>query len=216
MKDEKISNDGQPGTKAAPEIDINFDPDKFSLESDDELNAENLRLSQNYADAIGVKRVLTTIGTHKPNKQVYVRVRPEEEYRLQIGAIELRDERELYIVRPNIASQLPGEITRFELFTAITRQETLFLWPVRLPDESGRANTWNTSAMAAAMRAMSNWVRVVANMQAGGYDLYESGNITAEPHWPDMSFDQILKLAFADRDIRTMDHPVVRQLLGLV
>lgn len=164
---------------------------------------------------IGVKRIMTTIPVKRPDKQAFVRVRPESEYRLEVGVIELKVERELYVVRRHIIAQLPSEVTRVMLFTAITRQETLFLWPVRLPDDSGRSNTWATSAMAAAERAMHKWVRVKANMDAGGYELFEAQGITAEPHWPDMPFDQILKLAFADRDIKTMEHPVIRQLLGL-
>lgn len=52
MKDGKdeIQNNGQAeATKTESGIDVDFNPDKFTLESEDELNATNLRSSQNYA-----------------------------------------------------------------------------------------------------------------------------------------------------------------------
>ena len=35
-----------------------------------------------------------------------------------------------------------------------------------------------------------------------------------EPEWPEMTLGQILELAFKTRYIKTLDHPVVRRLLG--
>ena len=40
----------------------------------DDLNA--LKLSQDYADTVGVKKILATVPVGKPNKQDFVRVHP--------------------------------------------------------------------------------------------------------------------------------------------
>ena len=48
--------------------------------------------------------------------------------------IELKDDREDYLVRPEILPDLAGEVVYKTLFTAINRQGVLFLWSVRLPD----------------------------------------------------------------------------------
>ena len=39
------------------------------------------------------------------------------------------------------------------------------------------------------------------------------GNIP-DPIWPELSFDAIYRIAFKDRVIRSLDHPVVKRLRG--
>jgi hypothetical protein len=102
------------------------------------------------------------------------------------------------------------------LFTSITRQGVPFLWPIRLPGDDGKHNEWHRTALEAAQRAQTRWVRIAANMAAGGYDLFEATGALPEPEWPDLSFRELLKIAFKDRFIRTADHPVLRRLRGEV
>jgi hypothetical protein len=62
--------------------------------------------------------------------------------------------------------------------------------------------------------AQDRWVRVNANMDAGGYDLmYAEGNLP-DPKWPDMTWGDILMRAFKGRVIDSLDHPVCRKLRG--
>jgi hypothetical protein len=46
----------------------------------------------------------------------------------------VKEDREVYLVTPNMAQVLPGEFATVTLFTAINRQGTLHLWPVKLPN----------------------------------------------------------------------------------
>src|SRR5271156_2924713 len=81
-----------------------------------------LKLDQSFADTLGVKKLLTTVPVRKPNRQDFVRVHPAPEYRLSPAAIiELKEDREVYLVTPNIASELPGEFGVASLFTAVNR-----------------------------------------------------------------------------------------------
>ena len=71
----------------------------------------SLRLDQTFTDGTAVKRLLTTIPVRKPNRQDFVRVHPDADYRLSPAAIiELKDDREVYLVTPAIAPDLVGEI----------------------------------------------------------------------------------------------------------
>jgi hypothetical protein len=45
------------------------------------------RLSQDFADSVGVKRLLTTVPVRKPLGQDFVRVHPSETYRLKTAAM---------------------------------------------------------------------------------------------------------------------------------
>lgn len=178
------------------------------------FDPSRLRLSQNFADAVGVKRALLTIPVRKPGRQDFVRVNPDEGYRLETAVLELKDERETYLVDPGLWAELPGEIVPKVLFTAQNRQGVLFLWPIRLPGEDGRHDEWNRSALEAADLAQTQWVRVAANMGLGAYEVYTATGDLPKPEWPETDFREILRVAFKDRFITSMDHPAVRRLRG--
>ena len=44
-------------------------------------NLEELRLSQDFADTVGVKKEILTVPVRKPDRQSFVRVHPDESYR---------------------------------------------------------------------------------------------------------------------------------------
>ena len=98
--------------------------------------------------------------------------------------------------------------------TAINRQGVLFLWPIRLPGPDGRLDEWSRSAMEAATHANGKWVRVQANMSLGAYEIYEAAGQWAAPEFPTMPFQQLLKLAFKDKFITSLDHPILKRLRG--
>jgi len=182
----------------------------------DPFELGSLRLSPAFIETAGVKKLLTTVPAHRPNPQDFVRVHPSPEYRLDVAMIDLKDDREDYIVRPEIVSELAGEVVFKTLFTAINRQGVVFLWPVRLPAPDDRKTEWPRSAREAAELAMMKWVRLKANMSLGAYEITVAESVIAEPEWPELSFQDLLRLAYRDRMITTLDHAVVKRLRGLV
>lgn len=46
----------------------------------------------------------------KPGRQDFIRVHPDESYRLETAVLELKEDRETYLVDPDIWHELPGEI----------------------------------------------------------------------------------------------------------
>lgn len=181
----------------------------------DPFDPASLRLDQNFAETIGVKKLLITVPVRKPNKQDFVRVHPDKNYRLTpAGIIELKDEREIYLVTPKMAQDLTGEITAVTLFTTISRQGVLHLWPVKLPGPDGKHNEWHRSAAEAAELAVHGWVRLTANMTLGAYEIFEATGNLPEPTWPDLSFPEILKIAFRNHIVDGADHPLVKRLQG--
>ena len=173
-----------------------------------------LRLSQNFAAAIGVKKALLTVPVRKPTRQEFVRVHPDPAYRMQIALIELRDEGEVYAVEQGLCAELPGEVIPKVLFTTITKQGVVLLWPIRLPGEDGRLDQWNRSALDAADLATKQWVKVVSDRALGAYGVFEATGNLPEPEWPEVSFGELVRVAFKGRVISTLDHPVLRRLRG--
>lgn len=198
MSDKQVNTDNgtQTATKNNP-----FDP-------------ASLRLSQNFTDSTGVKKLLTTVPVRKPNKQDFIRIHPDPTYRLETAVLEFKEERETYLVAPALWSELPSELTPKVLFTAMNRQKVLFLWPIRLPGEDGKIDDWNASALEAATMAQQGWIRVSANMSLGAYEIYSASGELPEPEWPDYSLSQILEIAFKGRYINDLNHPALRRLRG--
>jgi hypothetical protein len=179
------------------------------------FNVAALRLDQSFTDAVCVKRLLTTVPVRKPNRQEFVRVHADAAYRLTPGAIiDLNEDREVYLVTPEMAAELPGGFVVVTLFVAINRQNVLFVWPVRLPAPDGKHNEWHRSAAEAAERAMQAWVRVTANMSLGAYEIAEAMGKLGEPEWPQLTLDAILEIAFRGRVVDRPDHPLVQRLRG--
>ena len=180
----------------------------------DPFDPAALRLNPGGTASVGVKKLLTTIPVRKPSKQVFVRAHPSEDYRLTTAVIDLKEEGEVYLVAPPLVEALAEEVTLVTIYTAVDRQGNVFLWAVKLPKDDARANAWHLSALAAAEESMKARVRVSANMGAGAYDCFKATGNLPDPEWPDLTFAEILKIAFKDRFIDDDGHPVLRKLQG--
>jgi hypothetical protein len=179
------------------------------------FDPNTLRLDQSFVETVGVKKLVTMVPVRKPNPQDFVQVHADPAYQLTAAIIELKEEREVYVVVPSMAKELIGEFSAATLFTGITRQGVLFLWPVKLPGPDGKQNPWHQSAAEAVERAMTRWIRMKSNMHLGAYEIFEAGAKWPEPTWPDLLFPEILKIAFRDRIVDAPDHPLIRRLKGL-
>jgi hypothetical protein len=188
-------------TAARPEPPNPFDP-------------ESLRLGANYSDGLGVKKVLSTIPVRKPGRQEWFRVRAGDDWRIQTAIFEAEADRETYLVDRALWTELSGEIQPALLVTCVNRAGDLFLWRCKLPGPDGRPNTWNESALRIVSAAETRWVRMAANMTAGYYEHFEPAIELPDPEWPALKFPEILKTAFRDRFVSSLDHPLVRQLRG--
>ena len=118
-------------------------PKKFELVDDaasnDPFDLARLRVSQNFFETAGVKKVLTTIPVRKPGPQEFVRVRPEPTYRDTLAFLELKDDKEIYLVDLQSVPELASECYLATLYTAMTRTGVLFMWPVKIPAADGGA-----------------------------------------------------------------------------
>ena len=186
-----------------------------SAADDDPFDPSKLRIDHTSGAALGAQRVILNVPVRKPPPQAFIRVHSSPEMRLDVLVIDLKNERETYLVTPQMALALAAEAKLVRLYVCLPRVGGgIFLWPVRMPDDTGRDNPWNVSARKAAELGMKSWVRVQANMAMGCYDVMASDHIP-EPEWPDIAFRELLRIAFGGgRMIDSVDHPIVRQLSG--
>lgn len=189
---------------------------KPELTNADPFDPARQKLAQDFSSEFGVKPILSTVPVRKPNRHEFIRVRAGEEWRIQTGLFIDRILNDTYLVDRDMWIDLGEEITPALLFTAINRQNCVFLWPVNLPGPDGRRNLWNESAITAAGLAELQWVRVSANRTGGYYDTGRAMADHPDPEWPeDVAFKDMLRLAFSGRLIDAPDHPVIKRLRGL-
>jgi hypothetical protein len=181
-----------------------------------EFDLSELRLSQDFSETAGVKKVIMTIPVRKPGRQDFFRVHPSEDYYIETAVLEHKQEREIYLVDRGLWSEIPGEIIPKALFTTLNRQNILSIWAVRLPGEDGRLDSWNRSALEAADLSKKHWIRMAANMNLGAYEVFKATAELPEPVWPELTFKEMLTIAFKDKFIRDFDHPILCQLRGEV
>jgi hypothetical protein len=99
---------------------------------------------------------------------------------------------------------------------SVTRQLTYFLWCSPLEDEDGVWNSWHESAHDMKTIAAESWIKVVSNKQKGGYDPIDFvGPVPPpEPEWPNLTWEEIVRLAFRRHLVETDNHPLIRRRLG--
>jgi hypothetical protein len=175
-----------------------------------EVDLAGLRIDQDFSKAAGTQEVMATIPLRKPAKHEWFRVHPT--FQFPVAILDIAGE--LYLVARCLLPLLASEVAYKVLYPAITRDEVLLLWPVKLPDADGQLDTWNESAHIAAARAKSGWIRITSNRQLGAYRIYQPEAEPPEPEWPVQPFEDWLKIAFKSRVISTGDHPVIKRLLG--
>jgi hypothetical protein len=192
-------------------------PSIFSLDSEtgDNWDLGSIQVSQDFVGDLGLEGVLTGIRVGKPRPTDWVRTHTDPDYQITAALLEDAD-RELYLVDPYIYMSVRDEepaIRVYRLITTITSNDRLTLWPLKLLGPDDRPNTWIDTALEAARLAQKQWIRVTANQKQQCYVIKKAKRIQPDPEWPNYSFQELLKLAFRDRRISSIDHPVLDRLL---
>ena len=84
--------------------EISAAPSTDSTPADDPFDPANLRISQDFVSSSGVKKLLTEVPVRKPGPQEFVRVNSDSNYWMAVALIELKDDREFYLVKREIVN----------------------------------------------------------------------------------------------------------------
>jgi len=180
----------------------------------DDLDALQVR---DVGEAAGiVQSVRTYIPVRKPSREPFFMINPKEEYQLRCLMLELKEEGETLLISPTLQNALLGEkcVGQRILRLGVTRQGVAFIWPVR-PPMADRADAWASTALDAIAHAERRWTRMTADMALGGYRIAVAA-VDDEPTWPTEPFGELLKIAFKNSIVDSLDHPTLRRLRGEV
>ena len=178
------------------------------------IDLNTVRLSQDFSAMAKTEKLLVHVPVRKPAKHQFVRVHPDEDYRLEVGIIDI-DGDDTYLVHPSVVGAVPELVKPVRLHLYVTRHGAPALWPVKLPGEDGKTNPWFASAAEAAEVAMKKWIRLVPNREVGAYDVIVAESIPTDPKWPDKTMEELVSKAFQERFIEDEEHPLLRELLGI-
>jgi hypothetical protein len=187
-------------------------------EPEDEIepfDPENLKIDQSKLDVgISSKPIYTTLAVRKPKKAEWFRVHPSDEFKTRIAFFEDEEEREIYAIVPAVSEQLePYDYKTATMYLCINRQGVPFLWPVKQSGVDGKPMRWFDSANDAVKEARKHWIRIRAD--ADSYVMYTTTIEIPEPTWPEGTMRDMLKLAFRERIVKDMEHPIILQLRGM-
>jgi hypothetical protein len=185
-------------------------------EGPDPFDPERLRLSPEMTASLGLKRALLTIPVRRPAREWFFRTHENKRYHLHTLVLELKEDRETYLIAPDLREEIVGEpcVRPCILVSCVTRQGKFFFWPLRPPESSGRRNDWTQSAIDAVTIAMKKWIRLRPDLELGAYEVIYAEHLAADPVWPEMDMAQLLRIAFKGKYIDHYDHVVLQQLRG--
>jgi hypothetical protein len=155
----------------------------------------------------------STVPVRKPGSRNFFRVHPNEDFRLYNVPVVEDDQHEWHILGADL--EIPEDLERFishvNLITCLNHKGTLFLWPYK-----NSTNDWSKSASRIVRPAVGEWVRLSADMDSNGYriEIAPAELRAVEPVWPNMTFEEILNIAFEDKSIDSLNHPVIRSIRG--
>ncbi len=150
-------------------------------QSSTDWNLDTLRLDQSFDQIVGAQSVITTVAVRKPGAQEWIRVHPEPSWRLQTTLLQIKEDRESYLISRSLRTEL-----------------------------------WDEILPAAAKTAEVHWVRRYWVPEIKSHRVLAAKNLSDNPVWPEVGFEEVLKIAFRDRFIQDISDPVIKKLRGEV
>jgi hypothetical protein len=203
-------------------LDQNQTPHEAQTDSSASVDPYDLDALAVEDEDISTAARLLAISARKPGSENFFRVRDGVDStgrpyyldtRVLVDKVEMRED--TYLVAAPLQKLLESETKRVRIYVCMDRRGVLFLWPIKIPTGDGAGQAWLRSALAAAERAKTTWVKIRGNREAGAYELTEAAGKLSEPDWPDIPFGELLRLAYpAERMIASLDHDLLRKRRG--
>ena len=186
-------------------------PDPF----DPQAHAHAATLDEDFA----VEAVLDVLSCRKPDKAWWFRSHPDPAFRAVVTLLKDPDQGSMLLVAPalvpQVTLQLPQYVAAYSVTLCVNRQSVPFLFPVPVQKEGTREHKAHAQQREAVVCARDLWTLLVWDQSKRAYIRKIAKSLSETPQWPkDMSMRDLLKLAFSDELVTSMDHPAIRTLMG--
>ncbi|MGA2467620.1 MAG: hypothetical protein ABSH06_25145 [Thermodesulfobacteriota bacterium] len=180
---------------------------------DDEFDIESFTYRENLESKSSMGQV-TFIPVQSPRQNKWIFISSKPEWRCNVALIQ--ENRESYLVRPELVPSLNGGVSHRMLVPYIDRDAAIFLWPIRVTDFQGKLNSWSTSALLICTQYADQWIKVKANMSSGSYEVTQAPSEIPSPEWPNGGLKFFLNRAFKNRTVNSLDDSIVKRMKGLI
>lgn len=173
------------------------------------------------ADGNAVKKARLNLKVGKPTPEDYFMIKAGPEFTVDVMLHEDKESRDninrTYLVDPEVVPYLwdRNACKSARIFYGITSTGKIFLSDVGLPKPGQTLNAFNSTRLSAYEIAKNEFIAIVAG--DAGYDVkYPMGKFP-DPIWPEeyTSIEPLIDLAYKDRVIETLEHPIVKRILGI-
>jgi hypothetical protein len=179
----------------------------------DPSDFDGLKHPNDYDNLLPVRREVMHIPLRKPLKYDHFRTHPTYEQPAAVLKIPGDKSDDHWLLCGPVMHEVPPYLyTAMTFVPYLTRRRVLGMWPLRMP-MAGRTDAWAQSALEICNIAKKAWVQLYANQGAGAYEHAVLTDATDEPEWPSMTWEAMRERAFRTQLIKTLDHPVLLQIL---
>jgi hypothetical protein len=119
-----------------------------------------------------------------------------------------------------VAGLYPEIVRHVQVYFWISNQPNIAgVWPVVLPDATGKINSWHESAHAVCKAATEEWIKVLSNQPASCYQVgmpTSQSVFEGKDVWPGQitNTEDLLAMAFKDRMIIDDNHELLKKIRG--
>ncbi len=149
-------------------------------------------------------------------KDFFSRVNPDPESKAILAMVKhIVDGGEVMTpILPGLVGLVVGDFAYYEFLACVSNDGFSHLWPIKIPQDSGRTNSWNESERLAAREAENAWIKVKSNRATSSWDLIKAKVDLGAPNWSKLTTVEMIEIAYADQIVDSADHTILRKLRG--
>lgn len=146
------------------------------------------------------------------NKDIFT-AHPDPEY--QFAAYIVYDAgNQPYLVTKTIAVELGSDAKKVVLILCQSSKGDNFIFPLTAITPQNAKNGWVRSMHKGMSEAQEgSFIRISADQNRECYRIHKIARELPVPQWPGKPFAELLQEAFGDRIIKSMDHPVIQEVM---
>lgn len=144
------------------------------------------------------------------NKEIFT-AHPEHQFAANVA---YDAQKLVFLVTRSIADELGSDAKKVVLVLCQNQHGESFIFPVNAITSQNAKNGWILSIHKAISEAQEgSFIRISADQSRECYRIHKIARELPAPHWPDKPFPELLQAAFGDRVIKSIDHPVVQEIM---
>jgi hypothetical protein len=213
---EDDANNNNPVSVPLPNSDKPVKPVNGSTSHSGLPDPSRFRIPQNYAEHIQTRKKAVNVPLGKPDDQLWIWIPSSNEWRSSVGMLRDKKNREWYVVEPELLPEISETLIPVLVVMYVTRGGSPGLWPIRMPNETGRIDSFNGSALEIACIHTDKWIRVILNADGRGYEFLEMDSAVEmpQPKLPADGYWHLFGLAVKGNTISSLQHPLLKHLRG--